>query len=789
MHDEEQLDKIFDHSAPHGDTISYPWYREAYPGPSNATWPPVALHQSDSDQQELGISHYPADSSLPSYLQPGLMRTQAEFPTIPEGVETAASPPVESEQKDNADELKAGPSTAPEGKVATPQEIARATRRELQQMHDVALQDPPPKSVRPSPPQVPALKLKGIVNPTFEGLGGAPSDSSSAGNANPLSSLTTPTTNTISLPFLGVPDTRVAQLTAKFDAMDIDFESKIASAIKVFTPSELAPISLSQKLAEVAVQAKPPTVPQPSLPPPPLSKLPRKGLPVKLSELPIPTRRVSTRTVKQMYTNLNESKMARASGAQPLMSNRSRRSAKGDADAEPKVVAMMAMHPAPAPFKDGLTILREFDEQFERDMERKGGHGGRYMYGHYAEDSEDERTLEAMYGDSDEAGVTSDTPRVAAAALPEPELDDVAAEFKAQWEAAMGEVTTPEPVPETVAPVSTEVPSDSGISEDANPPKESKRARKRRNQQAREAQQDAEPKAQPQTGKKPVPSNEWPVYVNPALEHFFSPEAASRVVDGKYQMTTEEADKFEIRANSRVSRIIGIDQSKHASALRLFNTSFTDMCTPKTALADSGADIGIGISEEIALKLGLTWVKGSAPLAGVGGVGSDNARADQEIVLRMGGDGREDDISTTPEGGCFTLSLRPVILNADVIKNIGHQCLIGQEVLWRGLASFDQFNEVMDISPAYPTSGCTDFRISIPCLMSKPRNPHVVMCLIWRDKTEANISVHSGTAPGTSPSSYPTGQRATSPQPHPDNPLLRPLKLQARELQRLRLEM
>jgi hypothetical protein len=39
-------------------------------------------------------------------------------------------------------------------------------------MHDVALQDPPPKSVRPSPPQVPALKLKGIVNPTFEGLGG-----------------------------------------------------------------------------------------------------------------------------------------------------------------------------------------------------------------------------------------------------------------------------------------------------------------------------------------------------------------------------------------------------------------------------------------------------------------------------------------------------------------------------------------------------------------------------------------------------------------------------------------
>jgi hypothetical protein len=730
MHDEEQLDKIFDHSAPHGDTISYPWYREAYPGPSNPTWPSVALHQSDRDQQELGISHYPADSLLPSYLQPGLMRTQAEFPTIPEGVETAASPPVESKQMDNAAVLNPGPSIAPEGKVPTPQEIARATRRELQQMHDVALQDPPPKSVRPSPPHVPALKLKGIVNPTFEGLGGAPSDSSSAGNANPLSSLTTPTTNTISLPFLGVPDTRVAQLTAKFDAMDIDFESKIASAIKVFTPSELAPISLSQKLAEVAVQDKPPTLPQPSLPPPPLPKPPRKGLPVRLSELPIPTRRVSTRTVKQMYTNLNESKMARASGAQPLMSNRSRKSAKGDADAEPKVVAMMAMHPAPAPFKDGLTILREFDEQFERDMERKGGHGGRYMYGHYAEDSDDERTLEAMYGDSDEAGVTSDTPRVAAAALPEPELDDVAAEFKAQWEAAMGEVTTPEPVPETVAPVSTEVPSDSGISEDANPPKESKRARKRRNQQAREAQQDAEPKAQPQTGKKPVPNNEWPVYVNPALEHFFSPEAASRVVDGKYQMTTEEADKFEIRANSRVSRIIGIDQSKHASALRLFNTSFTDMCTPKTALADSGADIGIGISEEIALKLGLTWVKGSAPLAGVGGVGSDNARADQEIVLRMGGDGREDDISTTPEGGCFTLSLRPVILNADVIKNIGHQCLIGQEVLWRGLASFDQFNEVMDISPAYPTSGCTDFGISIPCLMSKPRNPHVVMCLI-----------------------------------------------------------
>jgi hypothetical protein len=75
------------------------------------------------------------------------------------------------------------------------------------------------------------------------------------------------------------------------------------------------------------------------------------------------------------------------------------------------------------------------------------------------------------------------------------------------------------------------------------------------------------------------------------------------------------------------------------------------MCMSKTVLVDSGADIGIGISERIALKLGLTWVKGSLPLAGVGGVGSDNAQVDQEITLCMGGNGQEDDINTTPEAG------------------------------------------------------------------------------------------------------------------------------------------
>jgi hypothetical protein len=151
---------------------------------------------------------------------------------------------------------------------------------------------------------------------------------------------------------------------------------------------------------------------------------------------------------------------------------------------------------------------------------------------------------------------------------------------------------------------------------------------------------------------------------------------------------------------------------------------------PLSVLADSGADLGICITQGVAAQMGLTWTPGSAPLAGVNGTSSEESIANEYIHVRLGGDGRLMDITTTPEGGCFHARIRPNIMSNAMRNSLGFDCILGQELLWRSLASFDQLKEEMHISPAYASSGCAEFRIAIPCFMSVPRTkPHTLASL------------------------------------------------------------
>jgi hypothetical protein len=230
---------------------------------------------------------------------------------------------------------------------------------------------------------------------------------------------------------------------------------------------------------------------------------------------------------------------------------------------------------------------------------------------------------------------------------------------------------------------------------------------------------------------------EWPVPVNPDLKPYFSPGAAKRVVDGKYQMTDVEREAFLNRDRTRQSKVVGIDQRNDASNLRLFNDSYTKMNVPLTVLADSGADLGICITQDVAAKLGLTWTPGSAPLAGVNGTSSEESIANEYLNVRLGGDGRLMDITTTPEGGCFHARIRPNIMSTSDADSLGFDCILGQELLWRSLASFDQLKEEMHISPAYASNGCAEFRIAIPCFMSVPRTePHMLASLFQSSQRE-----------------------------------------------------
>jgi hypothetical protein len=85
------------------------------------------------------------------------------------------------------------------------------------------------------------------------------------------------------------------------------------------------------------------------------------------------------------------------------------------------------------------------------------------------------------------------------------------------------------------------------------------------------------------------------------------------------------------------------------------------------------------ISKGVANALGLTWTPG-IQLAGVGGLGGAEGLADQEIVLRIGGDGRDDDVTSTPFQGSFCIKVQPVIMTEDLARTIGHSALIGMSV-------------------------------------------------------------------------------------------------------------
>jgi hypothetical protein len=226
----------------------------------------------------------------------------------------------------------------------------------------------------------------------------------------------------------------------------------------------------------------------------------------------------------------------------------------------------------------------------------------------------------------------------------------------------------------------------------------------------------------------------WHVPVNSKLKPYYSSEAASRVKDGKYHMTPEEQGTYEAKDRTKESTVTSLIQTDFSTALRLFSINYQNICTPVSVLADSGADLGLCISSRIAKRLGLTWTPGNAPLTGVGGLSILESRSNKDVVLRLGGDGREDDIETTPEGGCFTVRIQPNIMSEDTVAALGYECIMGQSLMWRSLASFDQFNETMEIAPAYVSSGCSAFCISIPCKMTTDRSPGLVSLFVGRNK-------------------------------------------------------
>jgi hypothetical protein len=486
----------------------------------------------------------------------------------------------------------------------------------------------------------------------------------------------------------------------------MDIESLIASAKKQYTPAKIPqPHSTTSEPA-----AGPSGLSEPFLPGPPVGageppEAPKKGKGVARSIPDVPPKaplRVSSRQATLKYASMNEAAMQKANtgegvAAKPKASGGSRAST-------PRVVGVIGIRdeiaealfdydmrhaeediPSVAPLS--TTIVRDENGYVDDDTALK------ILMGEIVCD----------LNDLVECGSNTDS-----------ELEE------ALLTAAATVKATPESETESL-PESSESPDPNTSSDDK--PSGDRPAKKRRNRRSRNRKRNrTSPKAPVVAATTPEaePEAVWPVYVNPKLEPFFSPQAAARVQNGQYVMTPEEQKVFQARDRTRKSRVTTIDQSDYATCVRLFTTSFSRVTVPAQVLADSGADLGLCISETLAKDLDLTWTPGNSPLAGVAGT-SYESRANEEIILRMGGDGRLLDVDTTPEGGCFEAKVRPHIMSAGMQSSIGHDCIMGQELLYRSLASFDMLREKMELSPAYHVRGCAQFRITIPCKMTVPR--------------------------------------------------------------------
>jgi hypothetical protein len=264
-------------------------------------------------------------------------------------------------------------------------------------------------------------------------------------------------------------------------------------------------------------------------------------------------------------------------------------------------------------------------------------------------------------------------------------------------------------------------------------------------------------------------NNRWPS-IHPALNARISKESFANFRDGVYYMTDDEQKAYE-RFNRRESKVVSILQDDLATCVRLASTANHKIIKPLSVLADTAADIAIAISRPLGEALGLTWTPGSMNLAGVGGVGGSLGVADQEIIIRIGGNGQLLDMQSEELNGCFIMRVTPIIMTDGLVRTIRHNVLIGQTVLWRAQATFDQHKEVMEISPAWMRHGCAGLRVSIPCSMSRPP-VHSLVCALTGHEPQRPMSsylVHSATVatarsmPAQQPSTGPAATAAKGP--------------------------
>lgn len=152
------------------------------------------------------------------------------------------------------------------------------------------------------------------------------------------------------------------------------------------------------------------------------------------------------------------------------------------------------------------------------------------------------------------------------------------------------------------------------------------------------------------------------------------PELLSHFVDGDY-CPTESQQQAKHNFFLRKASLVSLKQEEDRKSLHLFHAG---MCvTPSTVMLDTGSDVKIMIGPKLAKDLRLTWTPGTANIVGVGGSGGGDGYAHQRIIIRIGAfDGKNVD-TVGPFDGCFAISVIPMVMKEQLVKDIGSEVIIG----------------------------------------------------------------------------------------------------------------
>lgn len=178
----------------------------------------------------------------------------------------------------------------------------------------------------------------------------------------------------------------------------------------------------------------------------------------------------------------------------------------------------------------------------------------------------------------------------------------------------------------------------------------------------------------------------------------------------------------------RDATCVTLTQQEHATSLFLHDVQTRHSFKPARVMVDSGAALDVCVSGDLARRMGVTWEEGSGSLVGVGGTGGCLGRANELVLLTLGGSDVPGDVRVSAFAGRFAVRVRPYILSPQAVTDLQYDVVVGVDVLRPALATFDWVGETMDISPAFLSDACADFRVSIPCRMSKP-TAKAVACL------------------------------------------------------------